>query len=186
MVFFREARKGAFVRREGGVRVRRACRARQGAADAPLRTRRSLKSAHGADDAHRRRRFDMDGRISWSRVSAKRSAMPLQRLLTLHKNLVAPIHRSKLLSVVVHPLQLNGPMEQHGACRFRRCKSQHPTGLWPHQTPFVPRQSFCQEVLEALRFAATGAQHREYHKIILRLLSPFHDMHFFPFTSPFI
>ena len=60
-----------FVCREDGVRVRRACRARQGAADAPRRTRRSLKSAHGADDAHRRRRFDMHGRISWSRADAK-------------------------------------------------------------------------------------------------------------------
>ena len=60
-----------FVRREGGVCVQRACRARQGATDAPRRTRRSLKSGRGAYGADRRRRFDMPGRISWSRVSAK-------------------------------------------------------------------------------------------------------------------
>ena len=62
------------VGRQARIRVRRACRARQGAADAPRRTRRSLKTARDADAADRRRRFDMPCRRSWSRASAKFSA----------------------------------------------------------------------------------------------------------------
>ena len=74
-----------FVRvgRQARFRVRRACRARQGAADASRRTRRSLKTARDADAADRRRRFDMPSRISWSRASAYIT-------LTLHKLPVAP------------------------------------------------------------------------------------------------
>ena len=58
-----------FVRvgRQARFRVRRACRARQGAADASRRTRRSLKTARDADAADCRRRFDIPSRISWSR-----------------------------------------------------------------------------------------------------------------------
>ena len=62
------------VGRQARIRVRRACRARQGAADAPRRARRSLKTARDADAADRHRRFDMPCRRSWSRASAKFSA----------------------------------------------------------------------------------------------------------------
>jgi hypothetical protein len=69
------------VGRQARIRVRRACRARQGAADAPRRTRRSLKTARDADAADRRRRFDMPCRRSWSRASAKFSAPPRETKL---------------------------------------------------------------------------------------------------------
>ena len=66
--------EGCSCAAEAAFRDRRACQARQGAADALQRTRRSLKSGCGADGADRRRRFDMHGRLSWSRVAPN---MPL-------------------------------------------------------------------------------------------------------------
>ena len=49
----------SFVSGEARFRVRPACRARQGAADAARRARRSLKTTRDAAAADRRRRFDM-------------------------------------------------------------------------------------------------------------------------------
>ena len=70
-VYFLCFRVGPWAR----FRVRRAGRARQGAADAARRARRSLMTARDADAADRRRRFDMRAGFR-GRASALSSQIP--------------------------------------------------------------------------------------------------------------